>query len=857
MSDTHLYFRIKQSSLTAQYTGEPVSLEFDEAFYVTGLGIPHLSDIDPDYITAARVYVNSPLESLIGGGATVSYSSGPVATPPTPGIGAKLTSSVAVDWATLFNDSGLTVGHTVVIGGQASAAHNGIYVITSSTVLTRSGTFNEPIEMTAGKFVRITHGNYADSGWKLNSSVTTVGTSPVNFTIFSSPYVKNIVTGVKYDISYFDGYSAESQPPKEIGRCDITVIATKTVGATTYRGYFSSDEFKGKPDLAAPALPIPDQNTAISVYDDSKYYGASFYQGTTWKGGEKTIDITHGMVISKKPATITLNDLNKAANGKAEAPTVTTNPPNLRYRLIYDGKLDPPVLEGSYEVYAEITDRNHIGSTKATFVIGPTGTDAEADLKNKRDSLGSEVSGSEFVTDSLLESLDLDQIQSVTKLKSLADCAKALPDKLLETLKNQAIAKAMEFADGFGVLNLINTVTKSLQQVQQLAETVNKIKDNPETLLDAVIKKAGIPGEIAKLKSKFPFADIDALLDKGNAICNSPNFDLLGNLLGPKITADPTKTAKPVVPFTPPQISLDSERKGNYDNFLFQLRDGLAKDSTKIDFLSKNDPTKAKEYITMISAINEIAHKQHDAIAKAAGLQLDVKGSVANDVEAEIARHPNWSPETIAEFRKRAATAGNQLDKNTETIQAYQQRSAPITGGLVSTGVTTYSGPSRDLTTYFDIKPEQRRQEDTDYWRSKGKNLAAIEANLESRGIKTGTLNYSDAFNGAYGKLQSDMTCASTRFKGGSVIALKNPDGTPYNPSGKNPQGIFTVTDTGNAELTYKKVDIFTDTPDLYKNMDKVGVYLVTEGTKEGKQYKLAQSKFGASQSSGPVSANV
>ena len=857
MSDTHLYFRIKQSSLTAQYTGEPISLEFDEAFYVTGLGIPHLSVINPDYIAAARVYVNSTLESLIGGGATITYAAGPVMIPSTPGVGATLTSSVAVDWATLFNDSGLTIGHTVVIGGQAAAAHNGIYVITSSTVLTRSEAFNEPIEMTAGRFVRITHGNYADTGWKLNSSVTTVGTSPVNFTLFSSPYIKNIVTGVDYDINYFDGYSAESQPPKEIGRCDVTVIATKVLNGTTYRGYFSSDEFKGKPDLVAPALPIPDQNTAISVYDDSKYYGTSFYEGTTWKGGEKTIDITHGMVISKKPSTITLSNLNKAANGKSEAPTVVTNPPNLRYRLTYNGKLDPPVLKGSYEVYAEITDRNHIGSTKATFEIGPESTDAIADLKNKRDALGQDISTSEFVTDTLLNTLGLNEIQSVNKLKSLADCAKSLPDKLLETLKNQAISKALEFADGFGVLNVIKSVTENLQQVQKIADTIKKVKDSPETLLDAVIKKSGLPGEIAKLKAQFPFADIDALLDKGNAICNAPNFDLLGNLLGPKITADPTKTAKPVVKFTPPQITFDNERKGNYDNFMFQLKDLLTKDNTKIDYLSKNNPSGVSEYISMITAINEIAHGQHDAIAKSNGAPAGVTSSINSNVEAEIARHPEWSPETVAEFRKRAAGVSIQMEKNTDTIQAYQQRSAPVTGGLVSTGVTVYSGPDKDYTTYFDIKPSQRPPEVTAYWRSQGKDLEAQERKLNARGIKTGTLNYSDAFNGAYGKLQSDLTCASTRFKGGSILALKNPDGTPYNPTGKNPQGLYTVTDTGNAELTYKKVDIFTSTPEVYKNMDKVGVYLVTEGTKEGKQYKLAQSKFGASQSSGPVTANI
>lgn len=706
MPDNHLYFRIKQSSLTAQYTGAPVVLEIEEAYYITGTG----TKADPNQL------------------------------PP----------------------------------------------------------------------------------------------------IIADPYVKNIVTDVEYDISYFDGYSAESEPPKEIGRCDITVTATKTVGQTTYKGYFSSDFFKAKPNN------IPDQNTDISEYNSDKAYASSFYVNSVWIGAEKTIDITRGMIISKKPATITLSNLNKSANGKSETPTVKTNPENLSYRITYEGKLNPPVLEGLYNIRVEITDRNHSGFVTDVFEIGPEGTETISDLKNKYSALGSDVSGSDFISDSLLSSLDLGQVEALGKIKSLADCAKSLPDKLMESLKNQAIAKALEYADGFGILNMVKTATDLLGQVQKVADTITSIKENPQGLIDSVIKASGIPSEIAKLKAKFPLADIDGLLAKGNAICDS---------LG-KITADPTKTAQPVVKFTPPQIAFDSDRKGNYDNFLFQLRDALAKDSTKIDWLSKNNPGGVGEYISMITSINEIAHKHHDAIAKASGTS-SVSGAINTDVEAEIARHPEWSPETIAEFRKRAATASGQLEKNTDTIQAYQQRSVPVSGGQISTGVTVYSGPDKDYTTYFDIKPSQRPPEITAYWRSQGKDLEAQEAKLNARGIKTGTLNYSDAFNGAYGKLQSDFTCASTRFKGGSVLALKNPDGTPYNPTGKNVQGLYTVTDTGNAKLTYNKVDIFTSTPEVYKNMDKVGVFLVTEGTKEGKQYALAQSQFGSAPSSGPVSANV
>jgi len=119
--------------------------------------------------------------------------------------------------------------------------------------------------------------------------------------------------------------------------------------------------------------------------------------------------------------------------------------------------------------------------------------------------------------------------------------------------------------------------------------------------------------------------------------------------------------------------------------------------------------------------------------------------------------------------------------------------------------------------------------------------------NSEGKVFQIGTLNYSDAYTGAYGKqLVSDFHISSTRFPGGSILSLRNPDGSPYNPSGRNASGMFTVTDTGNPELTYKKPDIFTLTPNKYTNMDNVRVYLVSKGSQQGQNYKIAQQRYGS-----------
>jgi hypothetical protein len=128
---------------------------------------------------AVQALLKTPLATTIGGGVTITYSNG------TNGVGAKLTASAPVTWTTVFNDSDIANDSRVIIAGQSTSAHNGIYVVSSSTELIRADDFNTPTEMAGGDFVFVTHGTYADTGWVLSEPVTEVGVSPVIFTQFS------------------------------------------------------------------------------------------------------------------------------------------------------------------------------------------------------------------------------------------------------------------------------------------------------------------------------------------------------------------------------------------------------------------------------------------------------------------------------------------------------------------------------------------------------------------------------------------------------------------------------------------------------------------------------------------------
>lgn len=134
----------------------------------------------------ARVVATSALPSN-------AYANG------TAGVGATLTGlSIGV----LTVDSvALAVGDRILVNGEATAANNGIYVVTTNSglvvyVLTRTTDHNTPAEMPAGSTLLVDSGTVnMDSYWAQVASVTAVGNSnsPVNFVQTNG--ASNIIAG--------------------------------------------------------------------------------------------------------------------------------------------------------------------------------------------------------------------------------------------------------------------------------------------------------------------------------------------------------------------------------------------------------------------------------------------------------------------------------------------------------------------------------------------------------------------------------------------------------------------------------------------------------------------------------------
>ena len=168
--------------------------------------------------------VDSTLQSITGATA-VDYDNG------SSGDGATLELTGATfDFAGGDFDgvTDITTGDRVIINGETNKAHNGIYVVTSTTVLTRAEDFDTPTEMAGGDFVFVDSGDtYENSGFVLSDPVGTVGTDNVIFTQFSG--LGQVTAG--------DGLTKTGNQLDVVGTADRITVGTDSIDiASTYVG---------------------------------------------------------------------------------------------------------------------------------------------------------------------------------------------------------------------------------------------------------------------------------------------------------------------------------------------------------------------------------------------------------------------------------------------------------------------------------------------------------------------------------------------------------------------------------------------------------------------------------------------
>jgi hypothetical protein len=135
-------------------------------------------------------------------GGTITYNNG------TAGVGANLVTTGTFNLIDGVNVQ--TAGTRIIVKNEANAAHNGIYTWSNATVLVRATDFDTSTEMAGGDFTFVTGGTlYDNTGWVMTDPVTTVGTSPVNWTQFSGAGTYTAGTGLTLLGSQFSVNTAQ------------------------------------------------------------------------------------------------------------------------------------------------------------------------------------------------------------------------------------------------------------------------------------------------------------------------------------------------------------------------------------------------------------------------------------------------------------------------------------------------------------------------------------------------------------------------------------------------------------------------------------------------------------------------
>ena len=452
----------------------------------------------------------------------------------------------------------------------------------------------------------------------------------------------------------------------------------------TYRGFWSSYENKPSTGPNAVPNQNSDFFAGItsSIYnlefetdlDNIDIYKRP-YKGYTneWKY----------LVIHPCPITIEFVGDEFAYTGNVLSPTYITNPQlldsthpnapgNVQVRLTYAGdkvisELAPPIEIGAYTITATSTDFNYIGSATAPFTIrnltnieatenailyqekaelfenvtsglngsgnvsnfegnnvytSTSGISSGSSLINSNyASSSNSMTKEEFIQTGVLTILDKADIEGLGTIRTLAECAQSLPQRLMMVAAAKIAGFILSYIPGTGIIQLLTSVMDIIKKVQEILALIEFVKENPWAALNMVLETSGAYDalgklaneQIAAIQASFPGMTGDVgqfVKDVANGLVDICNMDMT------LIKADNTKVPEAVVGFIPPTSRQPVEAKARYDLFQFRLRDALNKDSDKLKKMSdEGDTVGVQEYVSMLTAVHELAYNYHDRIA--------------------------------------------------------------------------------------------------------------------------------------------------------------------------------------------------------------------------------------------------
>jgi len=118
---------------------------------------------------------------------------------------------------------------------------------------------------------------------------------------------------------------------------------------------------------------VDDLETAPSATTDATLdANAGSYSIDAAVGSDQSYDFDYvpgALTIDQSVAQVIIEDLEQESDGSSKSPSFTTVPAGLTLVITYHGSSDAPIVEGTYEVMANVDEQNYQGSAMATFFL--------------------------------------------------------------------------------------------------------------------------------------------------------------------------------------------------------------------------------------------------------------------------------------------------------------------------------------------------------------------------------------------------------------------------------------------------------------------------------------------------------
>jgi flagellar biogenesis protein FliO len=342
---------------------------------VNGARITNVGDPTQATDAATKSYVDAVAEGLhvhaavdaattntlaVLTGGQVTYNNG------TDGVGATLTLELGL---TTLDGYTLANGDRILVKNESTLAHNGIYVRTSSTVLTRTTDYDSDSEISGGDFVFVVSGTlYNSTGWVQIDPVNVVGTDPIEWEQFSGagtylPGEGLSLVGNEFNVNLSTTGGLEFSGSNAI-QLKNTIAGD---GLTLTEGVIAAVGTTNRITVTADAIDISENYVGQSSITTVGTINSGTWQGTvispTWGGtgvnnGTNTITLGGNLTISGSH-TLTLTT---TANTSVTLPTTGTLATLAGAETLTNKTLTSPV----------ITSPTLTGGTINNTVIGGT-----------------------------------------------------------------------------------------------------------------------------------------------------------------------------------------------------------------------------------------------------------------------------------------------------------------------------------------------------------------------------------------------------------------------------------------------------------------------------------------------------